>query len=909
MSEKFGPLALSLLLVGGSATFAAEKTAKISSVPKTAATKSTVTKTTDHEEKRPPSKDEASNRYRLPEGVAPKSYDLFVEPDLLKRSFIGKETVLITVSQPVSAVVLNGAELKISSASLKSTDGKQCKLTVTMEPTFERIHLSTGSTIQPGTYQLALNFTGILNDQLRGFYRSDFKDKKGVTHYIATTQMEPTDARRMFPCFDEPSYKATYKITASIDPSLTAISNSTSVDDAVDAKSHKRVIKFAETPIMSSYLVALVVGPFKATPIATSEGVPVKVWCVADRTKLGAYAQQVAEKLLPYYNKYFGVPYPGKKLDLIAIPDFEAGAMENLGCITFRESALLVDDQTASTSSRMEVSNIVAHEMAHMWFGDLVTMKWWDDLWLNEAFATWMATKACDVLRPDWHEWDRFSAERAHALESDSLISTRPIHFDVSNPMQALEMFDEITYTKGASILRMLERYVGEDTFQRGIQDYIRAHQFNNATTEDLWAAIGASAKLDVSAMMKNWVLRPGYPLIDIHKAARGLDLVQYRFVLIPPPQDQTPTKTIWHAPLAFRHAQDSESEKFLFQDQNANLTKPMEPPFTANAHGDGYFRVRYTDEQLRQLASNIKKFDVQERLGLLMDQWALCYNNKVSIDSFLNLTRNYSDEMDPTVISAIIEKVLGLYKFVAPAERPAFATFVRSTLAHQKQEFGWLPKSGESDLTALARVDVLKTLGTVGQDKEVIAKARQLFTQYLKNPSSLDPNIAAVVTTIIAYNGTPSDYNTIVKLWQTAQTPEVEKRNLIALALFKQPELVDRTLAMSVTDKVRTQDAPRLLSRLLAQVETSEKTWNFIEAHWTILNKRIPVHSVPQIVAASAASFTTADQESKARIFVSKHPMPAGKRTIRKAIEWIHGNVVFRRNADTQLNESLTKK
>jgi puromycin-sensitive aminopeptidase len=887
LSERLGLLALSLLLVGPNASLAADRAVKSKSTGKS----------------------EMQADYRLPEGISPKTYDLFFQPDLAKRSFAGKETISIAVAAKKSAIVLNGVDLNLQNAVLKNSAGKTIKLRIVPEAKFERIRLESASAIEPGSYQLAINFTGVLNDKLRGFYRSDFKDKKGVTHYIATTQMEPTDARRMFPCFDEPSYKATYRVTAAIDPTLVAISNSAVAEDKVDAKTHKRVMKFDETPVMSSYLLALVVGPFKSTPVLVSEGVPVKVWCVADRTALGTYAQQVALKLLPYYNKYFGVPYPAKKLDLIAIPDFEAGAMENLGAITFRESALLIHDKSASTSSRMEVSSIVAHEMAHMWFGDLVTMKWWDDLWLNEAFATWMATKACDVLRPDWHEWDRFAAERAHALESDSLMSTRPIHFNVDNPLQALEMFDEITYTKGASILRMLERFVGEDTFQKGIQDYIKAHQFNNATTEDLWSAIGAASKSDVSALMKNWVLKPGYPLVDIQKSGRGLDLVQYRFILIPPSADQTPAKTIWHTPLSFRHASEQSPEMFLFEDQNATLTKPMEPPFTANAHGDGYFRVKYTDEQLNKLAASIENFDVQERLNLLTDQRALCYSNKVSIDSFLTLTKSYAEEKDPTVIDVLIDKINWLYKFISPSNRPAFAAFVRNTLSRQKDEFGWQPHAGESDLTALARVDVLKTLGTVGQDQAVIDKARQLFVQYSKNTSSLDPNIAEAVTVIVAYNGNAGDYKQLTKLWQAAQTPEIEKRTLMALALFKQPELADQTLAMAITDKVRTQDAPRLLGRLLGQVDTSARAFTFIQKNWAAINKRFPENSMPQIVSATASSFTTAEQESSARVFVSTHPMAAGKRTIRKTLEWIHGNVIFRRNSANELNNSLAKK
>lgn len=850
---------------------------------------------------------DSKSAFTLPIGIAPKTYDLYVAPDLQKRSFAGKETVTIVVDLPVTEVVLNGAELKINDASLlDSADKLLGRLEVRPEPKFERIHFISKKTVAPGTYKVAIDFTGILNDKLRGFYRSEFKDGDGKIHLIATTQMEPTDARRMFPCFDEPRYKATYKVTAAIDPALTAISNSPIADDKVDKATNRRVIRFAETPKMSSYLLALVVGPFKSTASITSDGVPIKVWCVGDRIALGTYAQQVAVKLLHYYNSYFGVPYPAKKLDLIAIPDFEAGAMENLGAITFRESRFLIDAKSASTASKMEVTSIVAHEMAHMWFGDLVTMKWWDDLWLNEAFATWMATKASDLLRPEWHRWNEFAVARSHAMGSDSLVSTRSIHFTVDDPLQANEMFDEITYTKGASILRMLERFVGEDVFQKGIQSYISAHQFSNATTNDLWAAIGQAANLDVAALMKNWVLEKGYPLISITQADGVLNLSQLRFFLIAP---SAAPKVVWRVPLGLREAQSNEAQKFLLEEQDKKLEKLLTPPFTANAYGNGYYRVKYTADQLKALSDSIGKFDVQERLMLISDQWALCYAGQIPVGAFLDLTENYANELDPSVMTVLIEKFEELYKFVEPAQRPAFANLIRHTLQNQIKTLGWKPQLDETDLQAVLRVNVLKTLGTIGQDQSVIAEARKLFDTYLKNSKPFDANLADAITEIVAYNGGPAEYGQITKLWRTARVPEVEIRNEMALGCFRQPALIDQTLALCLTDTVRTQDMPHLVGNIVGNCETSSQAWAFLKTHWKPLSGRLSETGAPKLVSPAASSFSTPQEEKDVRNFMAAHPLPAGKRTVAKMLEWVHGNVLFREKGGKQLNELLAKR
>ncbi|HEY9713132.1 MAG TPA: M1 family metallopeptidase, partial [Chroococcales cyanobacterium] len=588
---------------------------------------------------------------------------------------------------------------------------------------------------------MKLNFKGTLNDKLRGFYRSSFKDASGKMRTIATTQMEPADARRMFPCFDEPAYKATFQITVVIPSDLTAISNGPIVSTTLDEKSQKLVVTFAETPKMSSYLVALVVGPFDSTQPVTSEGVQVRVWYLAGKPNLGNYARDIAANLLPFYHQYFGVHYPEKKLDLVAIPDFEAGAMENLGCITFRESRLLVDTPTASIHQKMDVTSVIAHEIAHMWFGDLVTMKWWDDLWLNEAFATWMSHKAVNHLHPEWHVWEEFNNSREGAMNTDSLASSRPIHFAVANPLQANEMFDEITYSKGASILRMLETYVGEDVFQNGVQEYIKAHKFGNAATSDLWAGISSASKKNINELMKEWVSKAGYPLVTVERPGEGkVVLKQSRFFLVGKDDKEQHAESLWQVPIIAHNAGgDNTEDSYLLTGEEATWdTGKLSVPFVINKDGNGYFRTHYPQALLKELAQHKDKLSVGERFGLLCDQWALAYSGKEPIGEYLDWTASLKDETDANVIKHMVWSFYKLYDLVDDKHLPAVSALVRDRLAPIQKKLGWQGTELDPVNTVLLREQVIVAMGTIGEDKETIEKARKVFAEYQNDRTSV---------------------------------------------------------------------------------------------------------------------------------------------------------------------------
>ena len=446
--------------------------------------------------------------YRLPRTVVPHRYDLRLDPDLVALGFTGEATIAVTVTQPVREIVLNAAELTITSVRITSHGGRSINGRGTIEPESERARLALDDTVDPGEWTLRLSWTGTLNDKLRGFYRSTYKDASGATHTLAATQFEATDARRAFPCWDEPDFKAVFATTLAIDPSLTAVSNTRIVDERLEGG--KKVLTFAPSMKMSTYLVAFVGGELEASDPVMVGPTAVRVWCVPGKVRLTGFGREIAAFSLGWFERYYGLPYPGDKLDLLAIPDFAAGAMENLGAITYRETALLVDEREATHAELERIADVVAHENAHMWFGDLVTMRWWNGIWLNEAFATFMEMLAVDAWKPQWRRWTTFGGSRASAMATDGLWSTRPIEFPVRAPREADAMFDVLTYEKGASVLRMLEQYLGADVFRDGVREYLRTHAYDNADTGDLWAALGRASGEPIPEVMDGWIFRAG---------------------------------------------------------------------------------------------------------------------------------------------------------------------------------------------------------------------------------------------------------------------------------------------------------------------------------------------------------------------------------------------------------------
>jgi puromycin-sensitive aminopeptidase len=849
--------------------------------------------------------------YRLPRTAVPSRYDIRLEPDFTTLTFRGQETVALEVTEPISEIVLNAIELAIDSASFENDRGETIRATATMEESTERCRLALGSPAARGRWRLRLTFRGTLNDKLRGFYRSVYKDPSGVSRTMAATQFEATDARRAFPCWDEPSFKGVFAVTLAIDPTLTAVSNTAIVSET--SENGRKVVRFADSIVMSTYLVAFVVGELEATDAVPVGRTPLKVWCVPGKKRLARFGQDIGAASLAFFEDYYGLPYPGDKLDLLAIPDFAAGAMENLGAITFRETALLVDETAASHAELERVADVVAHENAHMWFGDLVTMTWWNGIWLNEAFATFMEMLAVDAWKPEWQRWTTFGVSRAAALSLDGLHSTRPIEFPVTSPRDADAMFDVLTYEKGASVLRMLEQYLGAVVFREGVRGYLMAHRFANADTGDLWAALGRASQQPIPAVMDGWIFRPGYPVVTVSRDPAGhLVLSQQRFNYLrePLPPGTAESEQPWQVPIQLRlYAGGRQSEeRVLLAGREARLRVGAGAErVVANAGGHGFYRVRYAPDLLDALLQRVEALAPIERFNLVNDAWALAVAGLMPLAAYLDLTARFRDERDRNVWSVLLGSFNTLNRILEPADRRRFEAFVRDRAAAAFEALGWTPRTGEDELTRQLRGDLVRALGVLGNDAGVQARAVEVYRAHLADSGTVDPNVLPAVIAVLAHTGDAGRYEDFLRRFRSASTPQEEQRYLYALAGFREPELIRQTLERAVNGEIRTQDAPFVVRSMLVSVDGRELAWDFVKQHWDTMDRLYPKHGMRRLAEGVTGLATPALEADVTRFFAEKKPQFGGK-VLAQYLEQLHVAVVLRQRETAALQGYLSK-
>jgi puromycin-sensitive aminopeptidase len=843
---------------------------------------------------------------RLPRTAIPSRYDLELVPDLGASSFSGTVAIDLEMMAESGDLTFNAAELVIDSAELTGPDGTTLSASITVDETEQRATLAFGTAVGAGPgYRLDLRFTGILNDQLRGFYRSRFDDDDGVSHTIATTQFEPADARRAFPCWDEPELKATFAVALVVDEDLTALSNGAEISSEVIGNGKRRV-RFAETMPMSTYLVAFVVGPFEVSAPTDVDGVPLRIATPPARAALTGYATEVGAHALRFLASYFGLAYPHDKLDHVAIPDFAFGAMENLGCVTYRETALLIDTERASQLELQRVATVVAHETAHMWFGDLVTMRWWNGIWLNEAFATFMELTTTDHLRPDWGVWTAFGAGKAAALATDGLTATRPVEFAVGRPEEAEAMFDVLTYQKGGSVLRMLEQYLGAEVFRKGISHYLRTHAHGNTETADLWNALEGVSGEPVRQTMDSWILQGGYPLVTVDLGGDGhsLSLSQQRFFYA-----GTPTDDRWVIPVNLRASVGGQvvTRRLLLEAEatTVDLGGPVDW-VVVNDGSWGFYRVRYSAELLGRLTADLQAIaDPLERLSLVGDTWASVVAGTQTLEDLLVLLDALRDETDPDVWGAMLNP-FGLLNLIGDdAGREAVATCVRRLAGPALARLGWDPRPDDGPRAGTVRSRLIAALGVLGADPEIRAEAARRHDELLAGGDGPAADVVTATVNVVAAAGGPDTYQTILGRYRAATNPQEKMRYLNALGSFEDPALLARSLELCMSDEVRNQDGPFLVGSILASRTGSVLAWEWLEAQWDGIIDRFPNNLLVRMLEG-ITGLVDPPLARRAHAFLDAHEAPIGGPRLDQLEERMDVNVALGQRLGTTLAATL---
>ncbi len=817
---------------------------------------------------------------RLPTTVTPEHYSLWFAPDLEKETFRGRATITVNIAAPTSTITLNAAEITFGDVTIESGGARQTAK-VTLNEKDETATFAVQTPVPKGTATISITYTGILNGQLRGFYLSKANGRK-----YAVSQMEATDARRAFPSFDEPAFKATFAVTLMVDAADTAISNGRQVSDTPGPEPGKHTIVFAPTPKMSSYLVALLVGDFVCRS-GSADGTPIRVCATPDKQSLTAFALTAAEQEVKFFNEYFKIKYPYEKLDIIGIPDFAAGAMENAGAITFRERMLLADEKTASVGIRKSVAGVIAHELAHQWFGDLVTMKWWDDIWLNEGFATWAATKPLAAWKPEWNLDVAKGVEKQVALGLDVLRSTRPIHMNVSTPAEINEVFDPIAYEKTGSVLSMIESYVGPEKFRDGVSSYLSKYSLSNAAGEDFWNEVTRVTEKPVNRIMKSFVEQPGAPLLSAKTRCVGgsteVSIAQSRFIGTP---DATRMPQHWTLPVCVKTASNPASCTIV-TEESQTIRVPGCGGAMINAGGVGYYLTEYEPAALLELARRNPPLTAPERISLIGDEWRMARSGRHDIGVYLDLAAALAGDRTPEVIDDIAARVSSVLVDVADAnQRPAFQAWIRKQFRPALDAIGITPKPGDTDDTNHLRGTLLQLLSS---DADLQRQARALVERYFDDPSSLPPTLVSSMLQVAAAGGDVQLYERyLAKMNASVATPEEYYRYFNTLAAFPAPQLRMRTMELALSKEVRTQDTSVLMAQLLLSRSGQDAAWDYIKAHWPAVVDKVGSFQGMPTLANALGAFCSSEKSADIKAFFDAHPVPEIARTLQQTYERI---------------------
>ncbi len=850
---------------------------------------------------------------RLANQILPTHYNLTILPDILASTFSGNEIIKIKVTNKTKTITLHSKDIDVEIAKFKNKKIEQFASKINYNIKKETVILHFKDEILIGQGKLSLTFSGIINSSLRGFYKSKYV-LGGEEKYIATTQFESTDARRAFPCFDEPAIKAIFEISLIIPDNHTAISNTLPVSIKEHTAGYK-IVSFEPTPIMSTYLLAYIIGEFEYIEGYTKDKVQVRVFTTKGKIHQAKFALETAIKSLEFYNEYFNIPYPLRTLDLIAIPDFESAAMENWGAVTFRETAILVDEEHTSLSNKQWAAIVIAHELAHQWFGNLVTMHWWTDLWLNEGFASYMENYCVDHMFPDWHIWDLYLSDRyALALRLDSLKNSHPIEVEVNHPDEISEIFDMVSYAKGSAVIRMLAEYLGDDKFRDGLRHYLKKHSYKNTQTIDLWNSFEKISKKTIVQIMNSWTKETGYPLLSVSKKNNQFYLNQERFfssrISALSYSNSNKKKSNWQIPVKYESlttkSDNMDILKLLLTQKSAPLIGTSIGKI--NKDEETFARVHYDIETLNKLSAYVTegKLSVKDRLGLIRDVFALAEGGYIETTEALEFSLAYKNETEYIVWSEISQGVNKIANIIGSESfKEKYNQYVRSLFSPLAEKVGFDHIKGENHSNTFLRSLSLSMAAHYG-DMRVIRQAHKLFKN--RSKSTIRADIRGLVYNIVAANGKNKEWNLFEKLYLKEEFHEEKDRYARALASFKDTGLILKTLNFAMSEKVRNQDAPQIITQIWQKYEGRDLTWKFIKNNWTNILQKFGDGGLISRLIVSLGNHTKIKDLNDAKKFFTKNVAPGAERELTQIYEKIESNIAWLKDDKKPIKEWLNK-
>ena len=849
---------------------------------------------------------------KLPKDVVPTDYAIRIVPDIDKLTFAGTETVKLNVRRRVRQFILNALDLKIEGASI---DGKELPgSAIKTDTKNELLTLALPSELATGEHTLTLHFAGIINQQGQGLFYMRYQEQgTGARKIMLGSQFEATDARRFFPCWDEPVFRARFQLTAVVPENWLAVSNMPV--ESEDKIAGGKEVRFAATPPMSSYLNVFVAGELESIE-SRSGPTELRVIATKGKAEMGRYALESTAQILQYYNDYFGVAYPLPKLDQIALPGGFGGAMENWGGITYYESKLLFDSKSSSAETKQDIYEVLAHEMAHQWFGDLVTMAWWDNLWLNEGFASWMGSKCTTHFNPQWEVWlrrefprdpsRRAGIAKEAAMEGDARSTTHPIQQPVATEAEASSAFDDITYKKGQSFLRMLESFLGEDVFREGIRRYMAAHMYSNTTTADLWKALSGASGKPVGEIAAGWTEQSGFPVVKVKREQGGnVSLTQDRFIVNftnAPPLE-------WKIPLTYAVVGETPATLLMTRKVDNIHNIPADRALKLNVNGAGNYRVEYDEVSWKLLLGALKNLGVEDRVNLLSDTWALVQANRAPIAVYFELVEKLPASTDLAEREQIIHVLDFINRLlIGSSEQEEFQRSARSLLRPTFDAVGWKAKSDQKAATANLRASLITALGNLN-DSKIVASCRERFKAYLANPESLAPDLRPAVFSVVGRYADESTWNDLHRLGFKTTSVEEKQNYYDALAGAFDPKLVKKTLPIALTDELPTSRAVFLVLRVARESGHPDIAWDFARTNMKALLAKTDALGANTYAPSLFTFFSDASRVQDLRTYAKNNLPAASAPQVAKALDEIQFRSEFKKRLAPQLSAWINGK